>query len=64
VAEIISFEAFKEAGERKALDASTLRSKHVWGVSNLGHGNLQCIHCLMTDLEAHVLGPFCLERKP
>lgn len=36
------------------------RKTHEWGPSHVGHGEMQCIHCLMTNREAAVLGPFCL----
>lgn len=34
--------------------------KHEWGPSKVGHGEFQCIHCLMTNREAWVLGETCL----
>lgn len=34
--------------------------RHTWGPSHLGHGDAQCTHCLMTNREAWVLGPFCI----
>lgn len=34
--------------------------KHEWGPSRVGHGEQQCIHCLMTNREAMALGEFCL----
>ena len=41
------------------------RRKHEWGPSRVGHGEAQCIHCLMTNREAWVLGPYCIEEpKP
>lgn len=36
------------------------RRKHEWGPSRVGHGEAQCIHCLMTNREAWVLGEFCI----
>lgn len=33
--------------------------KHEWGPSRLSHGETQCIHCLMTNREAWVLGDEC-----
>jgi hypothetical protein len=35
--------------------------QHEWGPSRVGHGEAQCIHCFMTNREAWVLGPYCVE---
>jgi hypothetical protein len=38
------------------------RRRHEWGPSRVGHGEAQCIHCLMTNREAWVLGDFCPDK--
>lgn len=37
-----------------------MRRRHEWALSRVGHGEAQCIHCLMTNREAWVLGEFCI----
>ena len=41
---------------------TTQRQKHEWGPSRVGHGEAQCIHCLVTNREAWVLGEFCIQQ--
>lgn len=36
------------------------RRTHKWGPNTLNHGNAQCDYCRCTDLEATVLGPYCV----
>ena len=38
---------------------SSPRRRHEWGPSRVGHGEAQCVHCLATNREARVLGPYC-----
>jgi hypothetical protein len=42
------------------LPAQPPRRKHEWGPSRVGHGEVQCVHCLMTNREAWVLGEYCI----
>jgi hypothetical protein len=35
--------------------------KHEWGPSRVGHGDAQCTRCMMTNREAWILGPYCIE---
>jgi hypothetical protein len=37
-----------------------VRPRHVWGPSRVGHGEMQCVRCLMTNREAWVLGEVCI----
>ena len=45
------------------MDDEPIRPMHVWGPSYVGHGEAQCVRCLMTNREAQVLGPYCLAPK-
>lgn len=33
-----------------------IKTPHEWTRSNLGHGELQCVHCLATNREISLIG--------
>jgi hypothetical protein len=46
-------------GNGDPVPAKPVQKMHEWGPSRVGHGEAQCVHCLITNREAWVLGPYC-----
>lgn len=38
--------------------------RHRWIKSTLGHGNMMCAACAITDLEANAIGKYSCEPRP
>lgn len=64
-------DAWEAVEDGRALNAGRLTTlvkkaaenprRHTWGPSRVGHGELQCTYCLITNREAAVIAPmFCL----
>lgn len=44
-----------------SIEPFTAKRRHQWGPSRVGHGEQQCVHCLITNREAAVIAPeFCI----